>query len=154
MGMGTEIFVRVAGLAGAGVLLGFGAWAFADPASFYAQVATFEPYNRHFLHDAGAFQLGLGDGLVVGMLGLSGRSAALWAAASAAAAHALAHFLDWNLGGRAADPIGLSIVAVVLVAAAALSTRTDLTPTEVSTDATSPTVAGVRQNLPPPTARD
>ena len=151
IGVGSEVFVRVAGLAGAGLLLGFGAWAFADPASFYARVATFEPYNRHFLHDAGAFQLGLGAGLVVGMFGLGGRSAALWGAASAAAAHAISHFLDWNLGGRAADPIGLSIIAVVLVAAAALSTRTDLKPTEVSTDATSPTVPGVRQDLPPRT---
>lgn len=149
--MGTEVFVRVVGLAGTGLLLGVGAWAFADPPSFYAQVATFEPYNRHFLHDIGAFQLGLGAGLVVGMLGLGGRSAALWGAATAAAAHALSHFLDWNLGGRAADPIGLSIIAAVLVAAAALSTRTDMKLTEVSTHATSPPAAGVRQDLSPRT---
>jgi hypothetical protein len=30
------------------------------PHSFYDNVATFEPYNRHFLHDIGAFTIGLG----------------------------------------------------------------------------------------------
>ncbi len=149
--MGAEVFVRTVTLAGAGLLLGAGAWAFADPPSFYAQVATFEPYNRHLLHDVGAFQLGLGAGLVVGMLSLGGRSAVLWGAAVAAVVHTLSHVLDWNLGGRAADPIGLSIIAALLVAAAALSTRADLTATEVSNHANSPPRAGVRQHRPPRT---
>jgi hypothetical protein len=147
--MSTELFVRTVALGGAGLLLAAGAWAFADPSSFYAQVATFEPYNRHFLHDAGAFQLGLGAGLLVGVLGLSGRSVALWGAAVAGALHALSHFLDWNLGGRAADPVGLSIIAAVLLAGAALSTRTDLKNMEVGNRATSPPPAGVREHRPP-----
>jgi len=45
------------------LLVGF--WAFLDPASFYSLVATFQPSNLHFLHDAGAFQVGLGLALLL-----------------------------------------------------------------------------------------
>ena len=43
-----------------------GGWAFARPESFFSSAATFPPYNQHLLHDAGAFQIGLGAILVLG----------------------------------------------------------------------------------------
>jgi hypothetical protein len=120
-----ERFVRGAAIAGAALFLLPGAWAFADPASFYDAVALFPPYNRHLLHDVGAFQLGLGTALVLGLAGASGLGVALWAAAIAGVLHAVSHFVDRELGGRETDPLALTLVAVVLVAAA-LATRREV----------------------------
>jgi hypothetical protein len=39
--------------------LALGVWAFFAPRSFYEQLATFDPYNRHLIHDIGAFQLAI-----------------------------------------------------------------------------------------------
>ena len=121
--MVAERIVRGVLVAGAGFFLLIGAWALIDPASFYAQVATFPPYNRHFLHDVGAFNLGIGAALALGLTGLPGRRVALWAAAFAAVLHAGSHFADRNLGGHASDPLVLSLIAAPLVAAAILVTR-------------------------------
>ena len=41
--------------------VGFGLWSFFAPLSFYDQIAAFGDYNRHFLHDVGAFQLRLAE---------------------------------------------------------------------------------------------
>jgi hypothetical protein len=51
---------RIVGWAGVVYALGSGASAFAAFRSFYDNIATFQPYNRHFLHDIGAFTIGLG----------------------------------------------------------------------------------------------
>jgi len=56
---------RVIALVIGGFYVLVGLWAFLDPASFYSLVATFQPSNLHFLHDAGAFQVGLGLALTV-----------------------------------------------------------------------------------------
>jgi hypothetical protein len=114
----VERLVRGAAIAGAVLFLLPGAWAFADPASFYDSVALFPPYNRHLLHDVGAFQLGLGTALVLGLAGWSGLRVALWAAAVAAVLHAISHVVDRELGGHDADPLALTVVAAVMVAAA------------------------------------
>ena len=134
--MVAERIVRGVLVAGAAFFLLIGAWALIDPASFYAQVATFPPYNRHFLHDVGAFNLGIGAALALGLTGLPGRRVALWAAAFAAVLHAGSHFADRNLGGHASDPLVLSLIAAALVAAAILATRTTDRAREVTRDAT------------------
>lgn len=95
-----------------------GLWAFLDPASFYARVALFPPYNRHFLHDAGVFQIGLGATL---LLALRWRDALVVAALGAGlggALHALSHLLDRELGGRAVDALGLGLLAILPIVAA------------------------------------
>ena len=51
---GVTAAVFISGL----FMLALGIWAFFAPASF-ADFAAF-PYNRHLLHDVGAFQIGLG----------------------------------------------------------------------------------------------
>jgi hypothetical protein len=123
-------------VAGAAFFLVIGAWAFADPASFYAKVANFPPYNRHFLHDVGAFNLGLGTALALGLTSWPGHRVALWAAAVAAVLHAVSHFLDQALGGHSSDPLALSLIAAALVAAAILDTRRPDRPKEARRDAT------------------
>jgi hypothetical protein len=143
----TERFVRGAAIAGAALFLLPGAWAFADPASFYDAVALFPPYNRHLLHDVGAFQLGLGTALVLGLAGWSGLRVALWAAAVAAVLHAVSHVVDRELGGRDTDPLALTLAAAVLVAAAVASGREGR-----RRDATAAPPMGVRSSSssPPP----
>jgi hypothetical protein len=146
--MVAERFVKAVMVVGAVFLLVTGAWALADPASFYARVATFPPYNRHFLHDIGAFNLGLGAALALGLTRWPGRRVALWAVALAAAVHAGSHFADRGLGGRSSDPFVLSVIAAVLVAAALLATRRTDRPTEVTHDATASPAARLRRDRP------
>ena len=120
--MSAELFVRGVLVVGAGFFVVTGAWALVDPSSFYRELATFPPYNRHFLHDVGAFQLGLGAALLLALAGWDGRRVALWAVAAAAVLHAVSHFVDRDLGGRDSDPFVLSLIALALVAAALLTT--------------------------------
>jgi hypothetical protein len=107
----------VAGLVGVG-LVGFGLWAFVGPASFYDAVATFPPYNEHFVHDLGAFQVGLGSILLLALAWTDGLLAALAGNAVGAVLHAIGHVIDRDLGGRAIDPYSLGLLAVILVLAA------------------------------------
>ena len=113
----------IAGL-GALFLLGFGLWAFLDARSFFEQLAPFEPFNAHFLHDIGAFQIGIGATLA---LALWRRGDALLAALGGAgigsAFHAVAHVMDGHLGGRESDPIVFGVMTVVLLAGAAAQLR-------------------------------
>jgi hypothetical protein len=44
---------RIIGWAGVIFMVGSGLWAFTAPRSFYNTIATFEPYNRHVIHDIG-----------------------------------------------------------------------------------------------------
>jgi hypothetical protein len=100
-----------------------GAWAFASPASFYDAVATYPPFNAHFLRDAGAFMLGLGGGLVVALRWRDALAAALAGSAVGATFHVAAHVIDLEQGGSLADIAGLTALAVALVAAAVAQRR-------------------------------
>ncbi len=105
----------VLAIAGAFFVL-FGLWAFAAPASFYDAVATFEPYNAHFVRDIGAFQLGLGAVLLLALLPWSAAAVALLGAGVGSLAHALGHVLDRDLGGTPATDIPtFTLVAIVLL---------------------------------------
>ncbi len=78
--LGTWVPRTVAIVGGVG-FIALGVWAMVGPRSFFAALATFEPYNQHFLQDVGAFQIGLGvvlllaavpvraDGLTVALVG-------------------------------------------------------------------------------------
>ncbi len=110
----------VAVLAGALFVL-FGAWAFVAPRSFFQTVALFEPYNRHFTHDIGAFQIGLGAVLLLGAFLADALLATLAGVAVAAAAHLVSHVIDRELGGTPASDIPFFAVLAVALAAAAAS---------------------------------
>jgi hypothetical protein len=94
-----------------------GVWALIAPVSFFDNIGHFEPYNRHFLHDVGAFQIGLG---AAALFALAWRDDALLAvlggAAAGATAHEIAHIADHGIGGRDSDPYTLGLIAAVLVA--------------------------------------
>ena len=95
--------------------LGFGLWAFFDPASFFERIATYRPYNKHFLHDAGAFQIGIGAALLLALRWKDALAVALGGASAGGIMHAISHFIDRDLGGRDTDPWFLSFVAAATV---------------------------------------
>lgn len=61
--VGRKVLTLVLGLQ----FVVLGVWAFFGPVSFYDNVATFEPYNLHLLHDVGAFQLGIGAAVLAAL---------------------------------------------------------------------------------------
>ena len=120
--MRATLGTRIAVVVGA-VTAGLGLWAFAAPRSFYDQLATFPPYNRHLLHDVGAFQAGLGAMLILGVVMTNALAGALWGFTVGSALHAVSHVVDRDLGGRALDPVGLAILAAASAVAAVLVAR-------------------------------
>jgi PPOX class probable F420-dependent enzyme len=79
------------------------------------------PRHTHFVHDAGAFQLGIGIILLLGATWRDGLALALAGLLVANTIHAVNHAVDLNLGGRPLDPWGLA--ALSLLTAAALVVR-------------------------------
>jgi hypothetical protein len=97
--------------------LALGIWATLDTSSFYEEIAFFEPYNRHFLHDVGAFQMGLGAALLFALVWRGDALlAVLGGATVGAVTHWAVHVADEEFGGRASDPVSLGIIALVLTA--------------------------------------
>jgi hypothetical protein len=111
----AERVARLIGWLAAAFFLVFGLWAFAAPANFYKEIAVFAPYNRHFLHDSGAFQIGIGAALVLGLLGWDGLGTAIGGAAAGSVLHVVAHLMDTSQGGRSTDPFGLGLLALALL---------------------------------------
>ena len=116
--MTSEGIARGAAWILAAFWLGVGVWALLGPHSFYEEIATFEPYNRHFLHDAGAFSIGLGAVLVLALVRWSALGAALGGVAVAAVLHEASHIVDTELGGRDSDLVLLGLLALVAVVGA------------------------------------
>jgi uncharacterized membrane protein len=95
-----------------------GIWAFADPQSFYDELAPWEPYNEHFIHDIGAFQIGIGVALLVAAGSSDAKLVALAGGAAGAGVHLASHFIDHDGGGQDSDIPVFGVVAVLLAAAA------------------------------------
>jgi hypothetical protein len=95
-----------------------GVWALSWPDSF-SDFVNFPPH-RHFLHDVGAFQLGIGVTLLVATIWADALATALAGYLVGGAAHTVAHAVDADLGGSTGQTvfIGLSsaLAAVALVA--------------------------------------
>ena len=98
------LFMTAAGLAG---LLAPG-W-FADTAGF--------PRHPHFVHDAGAFQLGIGVTLLLALIWHDGPALALAGFLVANTTHAVNHAVDLGLGGHPWDAWGLAAVSLLTVVA-------------------------------------
>jgi hypothetical protein len=96
-----------------------GVWAFVWPMSFAAAVQF--PYHLHFLHDLGAFQIGIGASLLCALRWREAIAVALAGFVVATAVHAVSHFIDRNLGGRPTDWLALTVLT--LIAAAALGAQ-------------------------------
>jgi hypothetical protein len=105
-------------LGGFGVFtVALGLWAIVAPHSFFDQIGHFEPYNRHFLHDLGAFQIGLGAAALFALVWRGDAVlAVLGGVAAGATVHEIAHIADHGIGGRDSDPYTLGLIAVLLCA--------------------------------------
>jgi hypothetical protein len=104
-----------------------GLWAGLAPRSFARFVAF--PYHQHFLHDLGAFQVGIG---VTVLLALAWRDAATVALAGFLVAntlHALSHAIDQDLGGHPSDPWAIGAVSLLATAALVVRVRQPRAPT-------------------------
>jgi uncharacterized membrane protein len=110
--MTARLIAAIAGL----FYLITGLWAFADPGSFAGQVATYSPFNRHLLHDSGAFSVGLGLVLIISAWTAQGLVPALGGVLGASLLHLLAHIEDIGLGGHPATDI--PVLALVCAALA------------------------------------
>lgn len=135
-------FVRYAAAVAGVFFLLPGLWAFFFPLNFATNVATFEPYNRHLLHDMGSFQIGLGVAAFAALVWSDALMAVLAGTAVGAAFSGTAHILDWGLGGRPFDPVILYGVAALLLAAL-VARRTQLVRT--GTPAPEPPAAARRR---------
>jgi hypothetical protein len=109
--------VRTVAAAAGAILSGVGLWAFIAARSFYDLVATYPPYNEHFLHDIGAFNLGLGATLLLALWRDDALFAVLAGNAIGAAFHAASHIADAEISG-ARDPILTTLLALALGVAA------------------------------------
>jgi hypothetical protein len=115
-------FPRAVAVLGGASFLASGFWAMAGPDSFFETVATFEPYNQHFVQDIGAFQIGLGavlllaatwtraDALAVGLVGVGIGSTA----------HTISHVIGRDLGGTPERDIPLTALMSLLLLAGGL----------------------------------
>jgi hypothetical protein len=110
-----------AAILSAATMIVLGGWAFLEPSSF-AEFISYAPYNRHLVHDAGAFQVGIGIGVTV-LLALAWNDAllvALTGFAVASGLHTISHSIDRHLGGHDSDVpvLGLfTLIALIGIAA-------------------------------------
>jgi PPOX class probable F420-dependent enzyme len=100
---------------------GLGVWCLIDPYSF-AKAVDF-PAHEHFLHDIGAFQVGLGVTLLLALIWSDALATALAGYIVANTIHTANHIVDLDLGGSAAQAWALGAVSVVLVIAFVLRLR-------------------------------
>lgn len=95
-----------------------GTYALLWPRSF-AETVEF-PVHIHFLHDVGAFQIGLGVALLLALIWADSLAAALGGALVTNVIHTTNHVVDLDLGGRVVDAwlvgtlMALTLVALVL----------------------------------------
>ena len=92
-------------------MLAFGIWAFFAPVSFADFVAF--PYNRHLLHDVGAFQIGLGAAVLLALLWADGVMVVLAGYVVGTGFHLASHIIDRHIGGHSYDPLVLGLLVVV-----------------------------------------
>lgn len=103
------------------VTAGIGIWCLIGPKSF-ADAVGFEAH-RHFLHDVGAFQLGLGVILLLALIWSDALATALAGFIVANTVHTVNHVVDLDVGGSAAQAWALGAVSVALVLAFVLRLR-------------------------------
>lgn len=117
---------RVVAIVGGVTFVAAGGWAMVDPHSFFEAVALFEPYNRHFVQDLGAFQVGLGVVLLLAAVPrrADALSVALIGVGAGAALHFVSHIVGRDLGGAPERDIPtFAVLAVLLLAAGVLRWR-------------------------------
>jgi PPOX class probable F420-dependent enzyme len=104
------------GMAAAGV------WCVAAPGSF-ATAVGFSGDSVHFIHDAGAFQIGLGAMLLLAVWWRDAPAVALAAFFAGNTVHTVNHAVDADIGGHASETVALGAVSVLVGAALLLRLR-------------------------------
>ena len=104
---GVTAAVFISGL----FMLALGIWAFFAPASFADFVAF--SYNRHLLHDVGAFQIGLGAAVLLALLWADGVMVVLAGYVVGTGFHLASHIIDRHIGGHGYDPLVLGFLIVI-----------------------------------------
>jgi PPOX class probable F420-dependent enzyme len=118
---GRAFVTTTTALAGA-IMLAAGVWALAAPGSF-ADFANF-PASVHFVHDAGAFQLGIGATLLLALAWYDALAVTLAGFLVGNTAHAVNHAVDLDLGGHGwEDPAGLALLSLLVAAALVVRLR-------------------------------
>lgn len=116
--MNRHSAVRTVGWVVGVFLVVLGLWAFFAPRSFFERVAAFPPYNRHLVHDIGAFQAGLGATMLFAMVWRDALLVVLAGTGVGFILHFFSHVADRSLGGQATDPVSVGLLALVVVLAA------------------------------------
>ena len=98
-----------------------GVWCLAAPESF-AEWAGFPPHV-HFLHDLGAFQLGLAAGPLLALIWADALATVLAGFLLANTVHTVNHVVDLDHGGSTAQVWVLGVVSVAVAAALGLRLR-------------------------------
>ena len=98
-----------------------GVWCLIDPRSFAESVGF--PAHEHFVHDVGAFQVGLGVILLLALIWSDALATALAGYIVGNTVHAVNHFVDLDLGGSALQAWALGAASVVLIIAFVLRLR-------------------------------
>ena len=117
---GQGYVTAVTAVAGA-FMVAAGVWGLVAPGSF-TEFVDFPPHE-HFVHDAGAFQLGIGATLLLALAWRDGLALALAGFLVANTVHAANHLIDLDLGGHAWDAPGLAALSLVAGVALALRLR-------------------------------
>ncbi|SFQ31964.1 PPOX class probable F420-dependent enzyme, Rv2061 family [Amycolatopsis arida] len=120
MTAGREFVTATTGVLGAATF-GTGAWALSAPTSF-AEFAGFD-VHVHFLRDAGAFQLGLGAGLLLALLWADALATVLAGFLLATTVHTVNHAVDLDVGGSPWQAWSLGAASVLVAAALAVRLR-------------------------------
>ena len=100
---------------------GIGVWCLIDPRGF-AEVVGF-PAHEHFVHDVGAFQVGLGVTLLLALIWSDALATVLAGYVLANTVHTANHVVDLDLGGSALQAWALGAVSVALIIAFVLRLR-------------------------------
>lgn len=96
-----------------------GVWAMVAPRSF-SEAVNFAPH-QHYVHDAGAFQFGIGMTLLLAMIWADALAVALAGYLAGATAHTTMHVVDAQSGGSTVQTAVIGLLA--LLAATALVAR-------------------------------
>jgi hypothetical protein len=97
---GLKVLILILGLKS----VVFGLWAFFWPESFHNNVGLIDSYNAHYLHDVGAFELGLGTALPAALWWSDALFVALVGGTVGNVFHEWSHIIDRDVGGRSGDP--------------------------------------------------
>lgn len=116
-----DLFIKIAVVAGAAMMLATGVWMRIDPAGF--AVWANWPNHVHFLHDAGVFQIGIGVMMLCALWWRDVISVVLAGFLFTNTFHAINHILDRHLGGNDSDWWNLALFSVLSAVALAFRLR-------------------------------